>query len=139
MTETPTIRQELDRKLTDYMLNRESRMTTGDINPSVVGIEAGALWDVLSGLIDNDMAGMLAALEANAKRPAIKRFFVAAGSPGCLVLTYRPEKQGWLLRKMDGATNPVLAYDKAQIGPLREEKLGLLVRGLLAKNYTEIT
>lgn len=135
MTETPTLREELDRKVLDYLHNRETRRIQGNISPSVIGIEAGALWDVLCGLIDNDAAQLLAQLEAAAQRPPIKRYFLLGSS--ALVLTFNPAGAGWVLYSQP--TPKVIASNSTDVGPLRDQRLTTLVSGLLTKGYKEIT
>lgn len=136
MSETPTLREELDRKVIDYLYNRETRRLSGNISNEVIGIEAGALWDVLCGLINDDAAKMLAQLETMAVRPNTKRYFLSPKS-GALVLIYNPAAVGWVL--IERPSNQVVAHDTKDAGALRDERLQRLATSLLTKGYKEIT
>ncbi|OAD82938.1 hypothetical protein ATN89_17115 [Comamonas thiooxydans] len=138
-TETPTLHQELHRKLVDYLMNRETRRIAGEISPSVIGIECGALWDVLAGLIDKETAHLLAQLEAGAKRPFEKRYFFKPGKESALVLAHNPTETGWVLFSKGGDKPMALAHNKTDAGELRQQQMAAISQQLITKGYKEIT
>ena len=136
---TPTLREELDRKLIDYLANRESRRLRGELSASVIGIEAGALWDVLAGLANDDTLSLLSQLETLAKReqPAtVKRYFM--NDKGVvLTISYQPAQPGWAMGQCRPQFQAVTG-STAETGDLRKARIEQLAATLLANQYLEI-
>lgn len=133
----PTIKEELERKALDILVETMDRYTRGAIDRRTAHVTVGTVWSLTAGLIDEGVLNMAAAAAEDTKTNAIKRYFVGKGS--VLLLAFSTHSPGYVLLKFDTTT---LARTKVLDRPTdvgeREAEMKKMADGFIASGYLEL-
>lgn len=134
--EIPSVKEELERKTVDLLLELVHRSETLRIDPSDAGHIAKALWTVTSGLVSSDVSGMCASA-ANAAKPRIMTMrFIGRGN--IMVIMWLADTAGYVINTWNTTTLvKVSKVVRTEIGP-REPELEKLFSLLVKSGYHKL-
>ena len=131
----PTVREELERKVIDEVVRLADKVTKHRLDPADYSLVAKALWNVASGLIDEQTLAMVAHEAQLVPARTNKRHFFKDGS--VITHIWKHETPGFLqiTRKPDGSHKS--AGIKGEPDE-RNQKLETLREHLLKTGWTEL-
>ena len=134
--EIPTVKAELERKTVDLLMALTSRAEEGRMHKSDLAMVGRALWNITSGLVDEDVSKLCGATADSAPPRKLSRFFIGNGN--VLKVIWAPDLNDYVVvsycaTTKDQKVRPV----KSEIG-IREVELENLFALFLSKNYKEI-
>lgn len=130
----PTTREELERKVLDFVTDLAHAHELGELDPVVAAAQSKAAWSITAGLIDNELSAMLAEYSDQIGPEPVKVFFVGTGK--VLMLVYLPRGTGYALFSVDAATGARTLLKKASTEPgERAAELHTLSKTLIAKGF----
>ena len=137
MDAIPTPRQELERKTVEYLEAQINRADNNRLERRDLHVIGRALWNITSGLVDDDIANLCSMTAAAGQNPRIARRYVGKGK--VLIIMWTPDGQGYVVLSVDATTQikSVLLTSKSEVG-IREEELRTLFGTLSKSGYIEI-
>lgn len=135
----PTVREELDRKTIDTLVQVLELAELGRITRGRVGITARAIWDATAGLVSREVMEQISKVIEEHPLPAERRQFFGleglvelrwrAATPGLGMVTHNPLTKERSVRLLGG---PALE------GRERDEKINQVAQALTGKGFIEV-
>lgn len=130
----PTTKQELDRKVLDFVEKINDDLALKSIDPAIAAAQCRAVWQVTAGLVDNELSTALSMSAEQIGQPSMKIVFTGHGK--VRVLVYPPLSPGLFLLEIDPTTSQrTVLVKKSAEGSSRAAMLDAIVSDLIAKGY----
>lgn len=133
----PTLKQELERKAIEILLEVDHRFRSGSIDQRGAWVTAQTVWTLTAGLVSNELSQAAADIANKTSCTFWRRVFVHVSKP-TLVLKVVPGR-AFVLAKVDPSTGTqtTLKSAKSEPGEL-EELVGKVESSLKDSGYKEI-
>lgn len=138
MSDTPTTKEELERKSVEFLEVMVNRHDRGELTDRELGLVGHAVWSIACGLVDESVAELAAKVSDTRNTGTLKRHFAGKGQLYSAI--WNPVKPGYVLVKRDAinpSTHSVVKASKAEVGE-REQELHTLFSALRTGGYVEI-
>jgi hypothetical protein len=130
----PTVKQELDRKLLEFVQKASDNLALKNIEPLIVSAQCLALWQVVAGLADEELTTALSMLTDQIGKQPIKVTFTGHGKVRMMV--YPPLAPGLFILEIDPTTSQrTVLLKKDAEGFDRAALLDAISADLIAKGY----
>lgn len=135
-TNSPTPREELQRKTVEHLQWLEEHRVAGSLDADYISAAAATVWAVTTGLIDSDISHLVAQFSSDASRRAGRRIFVGRGRVLVLQVGF---VKGFRVMEVNTATGEtgVLVDSDLDVGE-RDEPIQKLTDRLAAGGLVEI-
>lgn len=135
--EQPELKDELDRKAIDYLLDLVHRLESGRVSPEIAVAQAGAVWTIVAGLASQDVCQLAekVANETTYKADSKSLYAFNEGSGQVIRIKWAFDKPGIFIRHWGGAgpasVREVACADETE----RREKLKVILVSLNKAGY----
>jgi hypothetical protein len=132
----PTVREELNRKTVEVLTTACQKTDVGRLPKRDLALIGQTLWQVTSGLVDNEVSHLVAVAADAAIAEPMKRHFIGKGT--VRTVAWFPERAGYVVLSRD-PNGQVLNTNKrsADVGE-REVELSNLFAALEKAGYREL-
>ena len=139
MTELPTTKEELERKMLELLALTAERLQSGALDRRGAYMTAKAAWTLTAGLVDQSISYLAQQLADENPAPGWKRYFVSQDpTKAPLVLIVLPGR-AYALQKVNAATGERVTLKRRELEPGElEEQVAKLAESLKAGGYLEL-